>query len=58
MIGAATDVTQGRKELIDIEKGLHGERIDFTMAQAEFLTLSNNSLTLFTRRSRVFMSPL
>ena len=41
MIGAATDVTQGRKELIDIEKGLHGERIDFTMAQAEFLTLSN-----------------
>ena len=25
----------------DIKKGLNGEKIDFTMAKAEFLTLSN-----------------
>ena len=41
MIGAATDVTNGRRELDDIKKGLNGEKIDFTMAKAEFLTLSN-----------------
>ena len=41
MIGAASDVTQGRKKLSDIEKGLEGEKIDFTMAPPEFLTLSN-----------------
>tara|TARA_Y100001958_G_C21090077_1_gene443464 strand:- start:36 stop:806 length:771 start_codon:yes stop_codon:yes gene_type:complete len=41
MIGAATDVTSGRKNLIDIERGLNGHKIDFTMAKAEFLTLSN-----------------
>lgn len=41
MIGAASDVTYGRKELNDIEKGLSGEKIDFTMAKAEFLTLTN-----------------
>ncbi len=40
MIGAAIDVTQGRKKLVDINKGLEGEKIDFTMAAAEFLTLS------------------
>ena len=41
MIGAACDVTNGRKKLIDIKKGLNGEKVDFTMAKAEFLTLSN-----------------
>ena len=41
MIGAASDVTYGRKEINDIEKGLSGEKIDFTMAKAEFLTLTN-----------------
>tara|TARA_B100001250_G_scaffold128466_1_gene109360 strand:- start:59 stop:829 length:771 start_codon:yes stop_codon:yes gene_type:complete len=41
MIGAAIDVIQGRKKLVDIKKGLEGEKIDFTMAPAEFLTLSN-----------------
>lgn len=41
MIGAASDVTNGRKDLSDIEKALNGDKIDFTMAKAEFLTLSN-----------------
>ncbi len=41
MIGAALDVTNKRKELNDIKRGLHGEKVDFTMAKAEFLTLSN-----------------
>ena len=41
MIGAASDVAQGRKKLSDIKKGLNGEKIDFTMAPPEFLTLSN-----------------
>ena len=41
MIGAASDVTSGRKNLTDIKSGLNGHRIDFTMAKAEFLTLSN-----------------
>ena len=41
MIGAATDVTNGRKELDDIKRGLNGEKIEFTMAKAEFLTLSD-----------------
>ena len=41
MIGAASDVTYGRKYLNDIEKGLSGEKIDFTMAKAEFLTLTD-----------------
>ena len=41
MIGAASDVTNGRKNLTDIEKGLSGHKVDFTMAKAEFLTLSN-----------------
>ena len=41
MIGAATDVTNGRKELEDIKRGLNGEKIEFTMAKAEFLTLSD-----------------
>jgi len=40
MIGAATDVTNGRKKLDDIKRGLNGEKIEFTMAKAEFLTLS------------------
>ena len=40
MIGAAIDVTNGRKKLDDIKKGLNGEKIEFTMAKAEFLTLS------------------
>tara|TARA_B100000945_G_scaffold45810_1_gene31528 strand:- start:2360 stop:3130 length:771 start_codon:yes stop_codon:yes gene_type:complete len=41
MIGAATDVTQGRRKLTDIKNGLNGGKIDFTMAPAEYLTLSN-----------------
>ncbi len=41
MIGAATDVTHGRREIIDIKKALNGEKIEFTMAKAEFLTLNN-----------------
>ena len=41
MIGAASDVTNGRKNLTDIKKGLNGHKVDFTMAKAEFLTLSN-----------------
>ena len=41
MIGAASDVTSGRKNLTDIERGLNGHKVDFTMAKAEFLTLSN-----------------
>ena len=41
MIGAATDVTNGRKKLTDIERGLNGEKVDFTMAKPEFLTLTN-----------------
>ena len=41
MIGAASDVTNGRKTLIDIKKGLNGDKVDFTMSKAEFLTLSN-----------------
>ena len=41
MIGAASDVTNGRKTLIDIKKGLNGDKVDFTMAKADFLTLSD-----------------
>ena len=30
-----------KKKIIDIKKALNGEKIEFTMAKAEFLTLNN-----------------
>ena len=39
MIGAAIDVAQGRKTHEDIINALDGEKIEFSMARPEFLTL-------------------